>query len=94
MFEEKDLQVPKIFEKVQQNTYDRANKSNTIPEALTSNRKKMKEEPIHKKKHTQERKIRKKNERKTKKNKLADCNAPKWNPSHKRPARETKYHRQ
>ena len=49
MFEEKDLQVPKIFEKVQQNTYDRANKSNTIPEALTSNRKKMKEEPIHKK---------------------------------------------
>ena len=38
--QEKDLDVPKIVEQLQQNTYDRKNKKNIIPEALISNREK------------------------------------------------------
>ena len=47
---EKDLDVSKVVERIQQNTYDRKKKKKTIPEALISNREKdIKEEPIHKK---------------------------------------------
>ena len=40
LLKEKNLEVPKIVEQKQQNTYDRKNKKNTTLEALTSNRKK------------------------------------------------------
>ena len=45
---EKDLHVPKVLDQIQQDTYDRKNQKNTIPEALISNREKdIKKEPIH-----------------------------------------------
>ena len=49
LMKEKNLNVPKVFEQIPQNTFDRKNEQNTIPEALISNREKdLKEEPIHK----------------------------------------------
>ena len=34
LFKETDLDVPRVVEHIEQNTYDRKNKKNTIPEAL------------------------------------------------------------
>ena len=53
LLKEKDLDLPKVVKQIKQNTYDRKDKKNTIPETLTSNREKdIKEEPIHKITHT------------------------------------------
>ena len=44
----KVLDIPKVNEQLQQNTYDQKNIKNTRPEALISNREQdMKEEPLH-----------------------------------------------
>ena len=50
---EKELDLPKVFEQIQENTYDRKNKKNTIPEALISHvEKENKEEPINERLYT------------------------------------------
>ena len=68
LLKEKDLDVPKVVDQIQQNTYDRKNKKNTIPEALISNR-----EKHLRRAHTQNnthRTVRNKTERETKRSKL------------------------
>ena len=47
LMKEKKLELKKTIEMIKQNTYERKNRKNTIPEALISNREKeIKEEPI------------------------------------------------
>ena len=68
-----------------QNTYERKNRKNTIPEALTSHREKeIKEEPIQKMEKSETR------PKKTFTNEkpCKFCNTPNWNPTHKCPALE------
>ena len=49
LLKEKELDVRKVVEQIQQKIYDRKNNKNTITEALITNREKeIKEEPIHK----------------------------------------------
>ena len=68
----KELDVPKVVEQIQQNTYERKNKKNTIPEALISSREKdIKEEPIFRITYTGQYGTR------------SHCEAPNWNPNHK-----------
>ena len=45
---ERTLELKKIFDLIKQNTYEKKNKKNTIPEALISTKEKhiIKEEPI------------------------------------------------
>ena len=79
----KKLEVKKTIEMIKQNTYERKNRKNTIPEALISHREKeIKEEPIQRMERSETRP----------KNKFTNekpckfCNAPNWNPTHKCPA--------
>ena len=82
---EKDLDVPKVVEQIQQNTYDRKNKKNTIREVLLSNRETdFKEEPIHKIAYTGQYGTRSKERHKDVNCRY--CDAPNWNPNHKCPA--------
>ena len=49
LLNEKDWNVPDIAKQIQQNTYDRKNRKNTIPDAVKTNRKnEIKLEPTHK----------------------------------------------
>ena len=86
LLKEKYLDIPKVVEQIQQNTYDRKNKKNTIPEALTSNPEKdIKEEPIHKITYTEQHGTR--SEERHKDQNGGYCDALNWNPNHKCPAR-------
>ena len=83
LMKEKKLELKKKIEMIKQNTYERKNRKNTIPEALISNREKaIKEEPIQRMERSDTRP----------KNKFTNekpcrfCNAPNWNPTHKCPA--------
>ena len=80
---EKKLELKKTIEMIKQNTYERKNRKNTIPEALISNREKeIKEEPIQRMERSDTRP----------KNKFINekpcrfCNAPNCNLTHKCPA--------
>ena len=83
IMKEKKLELKKTIEMIKQNTYERKNRKNTIPEALISHREKeIEEEPIQIMERFQTRP----------KNKFTNekpckfCNTPNWNPSHKCPA--------
>ena len=86
MMNEKTLELKKIIELIKQNTYEKKNKKNTIPEALISTKEKhiIKEEPIQRRERCGTRP----------KNKhfgiptCRFCNAPIWTPIHKSPALE------
>ena len=80
---EKKLELKKTIEMIKQNTYERKNRKNTIPEALiTSREKEVKEEPIQK----MERFGTRPKNRTTNEKPCKFCNAPNWNPTHKCPA--------
>ena len=83
LMNEKKLELKKTIEMIKQNTYERKNRKNTIPEALISNREKeIKEEPIQRMERSDTRP----------KNKFTNekpcrfCNTPNLNPTHKCPA--------
>ena len=83
LMKEKKLELKKTIEMIKQNTYERKNRKNTIPEALILHREKeIKEEPIQRMERSDTRP----------KNKFTNekpckfCNAPNWNPTHKCPA--------
>ena len=83
LMKEKKLKLKKTIEMIKQNTYERKNRKNTIPEALITNRgKEIKEEPIQK----MERFGTRPKNRTTNEKPFKFCNAPNWNPSHKCPA--------
>ena len=85
--ERKGLRYTKSSQQIQQNTYDRKNKKNTIPEALISKREKdIKEEPIPRITHTGQ--YGKRPKKRPKDQNCRRCEAPNWNPNHKCPARE------
>ena len=89
--EKKYLVVPKVVGQTQQNTNDRKNKKNTIPEALISNRvKEVEKEPIRKTTYT--RKYGTIPEEKVKERNCRYCSATNWNPNHKCPDRESIWH--
>ena len=80
---EKKPEMKKTIEMIKQNTYEKKNNRNTIPEALISNREKeIKEEPIQRMDKFNSR------PRKTFNNNrpCRFCNAPNWNTTHKCPA--------
>ena len=80
---EKKLDSKKTIDMIKQNTYQRKNRKNTIPEALiTSREKEIKEELIQK----MERFGTRPKNRKTNAKPCKFCNAPNWNPTHKYPA--------
>ena len=82
-----DLEEPKVVDQIQQNTYDRKNKKNTIPENQISNRERdIKEEPIHRITLTGQYGTKPKEKSKDRNGRY--CDAPNWNPNHKCPARE------
>ena len=88
---EKDLNVPKVVEHVQQNTYDRKNKKNTIPEGLTFNwEKDIQEKAIHKMTNTGQYGTRSKETPRLKLQILGRLN---WNPNHKCPGRDVICHK-
>ena len=71
------------IEMIKQNTYERKNRKNTIPEALiTSREKEIEEEPIQK----MERFGTRPKNRTTNEKPCKFCNAPNWNPTRKCPA--------
>ena len=79
--ERKKLELKKTIEMIKQNTYERKNRKNTIPEALITSREREIKEPIQKMERFGTRP----------KNRINDklckiCNAPNWNPTHKCPA--------
>ena len=79
------------MEQTQQNTNERKNKKNTIPEALISNRvKEVEKETIRKTTYT--RKYGTRPEEKLKERNCRYCSATNWNPNHKWPARESIWH--
>ena len=83
LMKEKKPEMKKTIEMIKQNTYEKKNNKNTIPEALISNRKKeIKEEPIQRMDKFNSR------PRKTFNNNrpCSFCNAPNWNTTHKCPA--------
>ena len=83
LMKEKKLELKKTIEMIKQNTYERKNRKNTIPEALiTSREKEIKEEPIQK----MERFGTRPKNRTTNEKPCKFCNAPNWNPTHKCPA--------
>ena len=83
LMKEKKPEMKKTIEMIKQNTYEKKNDKNTIPEALISSREKeIKEEPIQR--------MDKFNFRPRKKfdnnRPCRFCNAPNWNPTNKCPA--------
>ena len=80
---EKKLELKKTIEMIKQNTYERKNRENTIPEALISNREEeIEEEPIQRMERSDTRpKI-----KFTNKKPCRFCNALNWNPTHRCPA--------
>ena len=84
IMKEKTLELKKVFELIKQNTYEKKNKKNTIPEALISTKEKqmIKEEPIQRMERFG---VRPKN-RNFGNRTCRFCTAPNWTPMHKRPA--------
>ena len=80
------MDLKKIIELIKQNTYEKYNKKNTIPEALISSKEKqmIKEEPIQR----VERFGNKPENRTFGNQPCGFCNAPNWSPIHKYPAIE------
>ena len=87
LMKEKTIEMKKTIEMIKQNTYEKKNKKNTIPEALiTTNEKQMiKEEPIQRVEKFGTRP----KTRITGNPPCRFCNAPNWNPTHKCPALES-----
>ena len=87
MMKEKTLELKKTFELIKQNTYEKKNKENKIPEALISAKERhtIKGEPIQKVKNFG---TRPKN-RTTGNRPRRFCGAPNWTPLPKCPALET-----
>ena len=80
---EKTLELKKKIELIQQNTYEKKNKKNTIPEALISTKKHIiKEEPIQRMERFGTRLKNKQFGNRT----CRFCNAPNWTSIHKCPA--------
>ena len=86
IMKEKTLEMKKIIELIKQNTYEKKNKKNTIPEALISTKEKhiIKEEPIQR----MERYGTKPKNKNFGNRPCRYCNAPNWTPLHKCPAIE------
>ena len=86
IMKEKTLELKKIIELIKQNTYEKKNKKNTIPEALISTKEKhmIKEEPIQRMERFGNRPKIKNYGNRT----CRFCNAPNWTPMHKCPALE------
>ena len=86
IMKEKTLELKKIIELIKQNTYEKKNKKNTIPEALISTKEKhmIKEEPKQRMERFGTRPKNKNYGNRT----CRFCNAPNWTPMHKCPALE------
>ena len=86
ILKEKTLELKKITELIKQNTYEKKNKKNTIPEALISSKEKqiIKEEPIQR----MERFGTKPKSKQFGNRPCRFCSAPNWSPIHKCPALE------
>ena len=86
IMKEKTLELKKIIELIKQNTYEKNNKKNTIPEALISTKEEhiIKEEPIQRMERLG---IKPKNKNFGNRT-CRFCNAPNWTPIHKFPALE------
>ena len=82
----KTLELKRIIELIKQNTYEKKNKKNTIPEALISSKEKqiIKEEPIQR----MERFGTKPKNKQFGNRPCRFCSAPNWSPIHKCPASE------
>ena len=79
---EKKPEMKKTIEVIEQNTYEKKNNKNTIPEELISNREKeIKEKPIQRMDKFNTRPRNKPNNNRP----CRFCNAPNWNQSHKCP---------
>ena len=87
---EKTLELKKIIEVKEQNTYEKKNKKITIPEALISTEEKqaIKEKPIQRMKRFGTR-LKNKNYNNRP---CRSCGAPNWSPIHKCPALEINYY--
>ena len=88
VMKENDLDVPKVVEQIQQNTYEQKNKKKTKLEALKSNREK---DIIEESTYTGQYGTR--SNEKHKDRKCTYCDAPNWNPNHKCPARDAICHK-
>ena len=86
IMKEKPLELKKIIELMKQNTYDKKNKKNKIPEASVSTKEKhmIKEKPIQRMERFGTRPKNKNFGNRT----CRFCNAPNWTPMHKCPALE------
>ena len=87
LMKEKTLEVKKTIEMIEQNTYEKKNKKNTIPEALITTKEKQisKEEPIQRME-----KFGTRPKTRTAGNRPCRfCNAPNWSPIHKCSALES-----
>ena len=86
IMKEKTLELKKIFELIKQNTYEKKNRKNTIPDALISTKEKhmIKEKPIQRMERFG---TRPKNENYGNRT-CRFCNAPNWTSMHKCPALE------
>ena len=84
IMKEKTLEMKKIIDLITQNTYEKKNKKNTIPEALISTKEKhiIKEEPIQRMERLGTRPKNKNFGNRP----CRFCSAPKWTPLHKCPA--------
>ena len=82
--EEKTLEMKKIIDLIKQNTYEKKNKKNTIPEALISTKEKhiIKEEPIQR----MERFVTRPKNKNFGNRPCRFCSAPNWTPLYKCPA--------
>ena len=76
----KELELKKTIKMIKQNTYERKNRKNTIPEALIPHREnEIEEEPIQR----MERSDTRPKNKFTSEKPCKFCNAPNWNPNHK-----------
>ena len=83
LMKEKKLELKKTLEMIKQNTYERKNRKNTIPEALILHREKeIKEDTIQR----MERSDTRPKNKFTKEKSCKFCKATNWNPTHKCPA--------
>ena len=87
LMEEESLELEKTIELIKQNTYEKKNKKNTIPETMILTRKKhaIKEEPIQR----MERFGTRPKTRPTGNKSCRFCGASNWTPLHKCPEKET-----
>ena len=87
LMKEKTLEMKKTIEMIKQNTYEKKNKKNTMPEALITakEKQKIKEEPIQR----MEKYGTRPKTRITGSRPCIFCNAPNWSPIHKCPAQDS-----